>query len=256
MNCVSATGSENRPRAGTWGLGLLREMCRRVEGALPMLIVAAAIVTAVACSSTKGNSPEKTILTSRQGESSIQVTESEVDGNQVVRINTRYRGEDHSIVLQIDQPVYDVEIPLTLEQIAPQTTSAAARGPEGQFQDMLIAQYLEKAQEAMLAGDYAGALRQVNLALLTRPDHVQAHSMKGSIYYAMGSYQLAEEEWQRVLQLDPGNQEVRQFTEFLKNRKGAPQPPLPAAPGVVPGGAAAGGAGARLPATPSSRSAP
>jgi tetratricopeptide (TPR) repeat protein len=62
--------------------------------------------------------------------------------------------------------------------------------------------------------------------------------MKVSIYYAMGSYQLADEEFQRVLQLDPSNQEVRAFVEFLKNRKGAPQPPLPAAPGAGTGGAA------------------
>ncbi|HEX7926311.1 MAG TPA: hypothetical protein VF678_01895 [bacterium] len=107
----------------------------------------------------KQTGPEKTILATRQGESSIQVTESEIDGSQVVRINTRYRGEDHSIVLNIDQPVYDIEIPLTLEQIAPGaagTASAGASTPAGQFQDLLIAQYIEKAQEAMLNGDYQG----------------------------------------------------------------------------------------------------
>ncbi|HUJ74255.1 MAG TPA: tetratricopeptide repeat protein, partial [bacterium] len=173
-------------------------------------------------------------LALKQGDTSIQVAESRVNGNQVVRINTRYKGEDHTIYLQIDQPVYDVEIPLTIEQIAPQT-AAAAKGPEGQFQDLLIAQYLEKAQEAMLSGDYQGALRQVNLVLLIRPDHVQAHAMKGSVYYAMGNYSLANEEYQRVLTLDPSNQEVRKFQEFLNsNRQGAPQPPLPGTSGARP----------------------
>lgn len=198
------------------------------------LAAVAALAILSGCSGTKKPDAGKTVLATKQGESSIQVVESEADGNQVVRINTRYRGEDHSIVLQIDQPVYDVEIPLTLEQIAPQTTAAARSGPEAQFQDLLIAQYFDKAQQAMLAGDYPGALREVNLVLLTRPDHVQAHAMKGSIYYAMGSYDLANEEYQRVLQLDPSNQEVRAFVEFLKNRQGAPQPPLPAAPGAGP----------------------
>lgn len=198
-------------------------------------------------------SPGKTILATRQGESSIQVTESEIDGSQVVRINTRYRGEDHSIVLNIDQPVYDVQIPLTLEQIAPAAAGGpAASTPAGQFQDLLIAQYIEKAQEAMLAGDYQGALRQVNLVLLTRPDHPQAHTMKGSIYYAMGNYALANDEWEKVLQLDPSNQEVRQFLDFLKARKGAPQPPLPGTPrspasGAAPAPPSAPAAGAPAP---------
>ncbi len=245
MSFASATGSRNRaggleasgrkqthfPNGWTYATWAGVSLC---------LLLSLAMLGA--CSTNKKKTDGgKTVLTTKQGESSIQVTEDEVDGNQVVRINTRYRGEDHSIVLQIDQPVYDVEIPLTLEQIAPQTTQAARSGPEGQFQDLLIAQYFEKAQEAMMAGDYPGALRNVNLVLLTRPDHAQAHSMKGSIYYAMGSYQLADEEWQRVLKLDPSNQEVRGFTEFLKNRKGAPTPPLPGAPGVaapVPGSGA------------------
>jgi tetratricopeptide (TPR) repeat protein len=214
---------------------------KRAARSVPVLL--AAIALAACSTAKKGETPGKTVLAVKQGESSIQVTESELDGSQIVRINTNYRGENHSIALQIDQNVYDVEIPLTLEQIAPQSASSSARGSEGQFQDMLIAQYFEKAQEAMLAGNYGEALKQVNLVLLTRPDHVQGHAMKGSVYYAMGNYQLADDEWQRVMALDPGNQEVRAFTEFLKNRKGAPQPPLPGAPGAAatkaPGGAAA-----------------
>jgi hypothetical protein len=201
------------------------------------------LLLAPASSWAKDGEGDRTILAKRDGETSILVTESEVNGNQVVRINTRFRGEDHSLILQIDQPVYEVEIPLTMEQIAPQTTSSSARGPEGQFQDLLISQYLEKAQEAMLNGDYQAALRQVNLVLLTRPDHSQAHSMKGSVYYAMGNYALANEEWERVLTLDPSNEEVRKFVDFLKNQKGAPQPPLP-------GGARTPGAAAQKPAAP------
>jgi Flp pilus assembly protein TadD len=260
MSCASGTGSRNRHSVRMPASGILRWTLRILgtSGWVALALIALALLGACS-SSKKGETPGKTVLATKQGESSIQVTESEIDGNQVVRINTKYRGEDHSIVLQIDQDVYDVEIPLTLEQIAPQSTSAAAKGPEGQFQDMLIAQYFEKAQEAMLAGDYAGALRQVNLVLLTRPDHVQAHSMKGSIYYAMGNYQLAEEEWQRTLQLEPGNAEVRQFMDFLKNRKGAPQPPLPAAPGAAPGAGAPkppGGSNAAAPATPQRRGSP
>ncbi len=258
MRFASATASSPRaPRHGA---------ARRLPG--PWLAAAilggaltvGALLGLPGCSSSSGPStgketgPGKTILATRQGESSIQVTESEIDGNQVIRINTRYRGEDNSIVLNIDQPVYEVEIPLTLEQIAPQSV-AAAKSPEGQFQDLLIAQYMEKAQEAMLNGDYQGALRQVNLVLLTRPDHPQAHTMKGSIYYAMGNYSLANDEWERVLQLDPSNQEVRQFMDFLKSRKGAPQPPLPGAP-RTPAAGAAGSQKSQGPAAPNTPAKP
>lgn len=265
MSFGSVTGSERPRGAGPGAPGLApgrgQWRCLWAPRVLPapwhagprapagaVLCLALALALLSACSTTR-NKPGKTVLATKQGDTSIQVVESDEDGNQVVRVNTRYKGEDHSIVMQIDQPVYDVEIPLTIEQIAPQA-AAAARGPEGQFQDLLIAQYLERAQESMLAGDYPGALRQINLVLLTRPDHVQGHAMKGSVYYAMGSYQLAEEEWNRTLALDPSNQEVRNFMDFLKNRKGAPQPPLPGAPGAAAGATVPKGAQAQPGQTP------
>jgi len=237
MSCASATGSENRPRAGRAAWGLAAGLRRSVAGAAWVLAAAAL----VGCSSAKPAAPSgKVILIAKEGESAIQVTESEINGSQVVRIDSRYKGEDHSVVIQLDADVYDLELPLTLEQIAPKSVEAAARSPEVQFQDLLIAQWLEEAQEAMLAGNYAKALRQVNLVLLTRPDHVQAHAMKGSIYYAMGDYPLADQEWQRVLAIDPKNPEVRAFTEFLKNHQAGAQPPLPGAPGpAAPAGAPA-----------------
>jgi hypothetical protein len=267
MSCDSATGSERRRRSGAAGdirvidaPSVLSHAPLLLKACWVVAVVAFALAAMAGCStSKKGKKPSRPVLTAKQGESTIQVTESEEDGAQIVRINTRYKGEDHAIVMQIDQANYDIEIPLTLEQIQPPSAAAGAggagaRGSEGQFQDLLIAQYFDKAQEAMLAGDYPGALRQVNLVLLTRPDHVQGHAMKGSTYYAMGNYQLAEDEWQRTLQLDPSNQEVRTFLDFLKNRKGAPQPPLPAAPGAgtgtaAPKAGAAAGAG-QPPATP------
>ncbi len=238
MRSDSATGSSPAP-----ALRLGKKLAQ------PLALLLALAVAA--CSFGGGKKPEsgKSILNVKQGDTTIQVTESTEDGYPVVRINTNYKGEDHSIVMSIDQPVYDVEIPLTVEQIAPQTAAAAKSSPAGNFEDLLINQYLEKAQESMLAGDYQAALRQVNLVLLTRPDHVPAHSMKGSIYYAMGNYQLANEEWQRVLTLDPSNQEVKSFMDFMKNRQSAPQPPLPGAPtgpgpGAQPGSPGAGRPGA------------
>ena len=247
MRSASGTGSE--PRAG-------RGPVRRAAPALPAvtLLAAALLATALlaACAGGKAKSsdataPEdknaKTVLLTRRGESSIKVSESEQDGNQIVRVHTVFQGQENTIVLDIDLPVYEVEIPLSLEQVLPQAASARARGPEGQFQDLLIAQYLQKAQEAMMAGDYNGALKQVDTVLQIQPSHMQAHSMKGSVYYALGSYDLANQEWEYVLAQDPSNKEVLDFKTFLNNRATGQPPKLPGAPeGTRPQGKAPAGA--------------
>ena len=148
MNCALATASD-----------------RALLGLLLWLV---ALLPAACAKDAEG--PESTVLSTRRGDTSIQVTEGEQGGEQVVRISTTFRGEENNIVLRIDQPIYEVEIPLSVEQILPQQQASAAGTPGGtDFQDLLIAQYLEAAQESMLNGDYHGALRQVNLVLLSKP---------------------------------------------------------------------------------------
>jgi tetratricopeptide (TPR) repeat protein len=226
--------------------------------ALLARLLGAALLLSAGCSGSGTEGPEQTVLSTRSGESVIQVTQGEVNGNQVVRIKTVFQGKENSILLNIDEPIYSVEIPLTLEQTLPQATAAAQRGNQGQFEDLLIAQYLEKAQQVMMEGDYNAALRQINLVLLIKPDHIQAHTMKGSVYYALGNYQLASEEWQYVLSLDPSNKEVNDFMDFMKNRQALPQPPLPGSPVGQPGqGGGTTPAGARTtPAAPPSGARP
>lgn len=236
MKSASATDSRatRRIAAGARGLG-----ASRLRGALPgSLLVGALLLGSLAlpgCSSNgdEPQGPETTVLSTRSGETLIQVTESDQAGNQVVRVKTVFRGQEANVVLNIDQQNYEVEIPLSVEQVMPRPAGASTATAEN-FQDLLIAQHLEKAQEATLNGDYNAALRQLNLVQVIRPDHVKAHEMKGSVYYAMGNYQLANEEWEQVLALDPSNQEVRDFQEFMKNRSGAQQPPLPGTSGPAP----------------------
>ncbi len=234
------------------------------KGRMPRLwrciALALALGLLAGCTGGGGSKAGKSVLKTRHGETGIQVTESEEDGIQVIRITTTFRGEESTVVLAVDQPNYEIEIPLSIGQQRPAGAAGMPRGATpgaasgaGQFQNLLIAQYLERAQAAMINGTYNEALRQVNLVLMVQPDSVPAHSMKGSIYYAMGNFELANEDWEQVLSLDPSNEEVRGFKDFLKNRQGAPQPPLPAslpgqgaaapepprsAPPTAPGGAA------------------
>lgn len=193
---------------------------------MTVLLVCGLLTGACAGSGNEAERPERTVLSTRSGETLIQVTESDRSGNQVIRVRTVFRGKESIVILNIDQQNYEIEIPLSLEQQMPRPAGTST-STQGNFQDLLIAQHLEKAQEATLNGDYNAALRQVNLVALIQPDHVKAHEMKGSIYYAMGNYQLAQEEWERVLTLDPSNEEVLKFQEFMKNRRGATQPSPP-----------------------------
>ena len=218
--------------------------------------LALAMLTAVlALAGCKSSAPDqdRTVLSTRSGETLIQVTESEEGGGKVVRVKTQFRGEEANIVLNIDESNYEVEIPLSIDQVQPAgatggATGAAGAPAAGNFADLLAAQYLEKAQEHMLNGDYNAALRQVDLVLTVQPDNVQGLTMKGSIYYAMGNYQLADQTWEQVLVLDPSNQEVRDFQDYMKAQRGARQPNLPSgaagsapqppgtAPAAPPGG--------------------
>jgi Flp pilus assembly protein TadD len=208
--------------SGLWWLGAALLLALLFAGAL------------AGCKTTK---PEegRTVLATRSGETMIQVTESDEGGGKVVRVKTQFRGEEATVVLNIDEPVYEIEIPLSIEQVRPAEPATPGQATQRNFSDLLAAQYLEKAQEQMLNGDYNGALRQVNLVLTVNPDHVQALTMKGSIYYAMGNYELANQTWEQVLVLDPSNQEVRNFQDFMKSQRGARQPNLPGTgPGAAP----------------------
>lgn len=216
MNYDSAIDSKRR--RGHW-----RSTRRLVPWVLCGLLAGG---LALAGCSSQEPEDEKTILQSRSGETTIQVTESNQGGSRVVRVTTTFRGEESTVVLMIDEPVYEVEIPLSIQQQRPAGAGGAAGGGR-EFSDLLAAQYLEKAQEFMLEGDYNGALRQVNLVLMVQPDNVNALMMKGSVYYAMGNYQLANEQWENVLTVDPSNDEVRNFQDFLKSQQAVTQPNLP-----------------------------
>ncbi len=214
---------------------------RRPASFWPAALAAVALALG-GCASGEGEDPEgeETVLVTRSGETGIQVTESSEGGQRIVRVTTTFRGEESTVVLHIDEPVYEIDIPLSIQQVRPTPAGAAPGAPGGAAPlgvgDLLAAQYLEQAQKAMLDGDYNNALRQVNLVLAVKPDHIQGLMMKGSVYYAMGNYQLANQQWEQVLTVDPSNEEVREFQDFIQSQQGAPSPNLPgSSPGEAPG---------------------
>lgn len=62
---------------------------------------------------------------------------------------------------------------------------------------------LDLAAGYFARGQNSTALDEVKLALAARPDLAEGHSLRGLIYASMGEQQLAEQSFQRSLQLDP-----------------------------------------------------
>lgn len=57
-------------------------------------------------------------------------------------------------------------------------------------------------------GQYETALDEIKLALLAKPDHGAAFSLRGLIYASMGEEALAEESFNRALQINPRDADV------------------------------------------------
>ena len=65
-------------------------------------------------------------------------------------------------------------------------------------------------------GKYQKALEMVNKAIALFPDLVIAYKLKGSILYRMGNVEEAKKVWQKVIELDPNAEDVKQFIEKLE----------------------------------------
>jgi tetratricopeptide (TPR) repeat protein len=142
-----------------------------------------------------------------------RVFEEREDGVYSVRIQVIREGKVNETVHYLDDDSFIISVPVSAHIQVQNIAEAAKADDTGVFQ---FTQNLEMAREAMLRTDYIKALEAVNAAL--RIDHYnpQAHMMKGSIFYAMGRYDLARKEFDYVLELEPDNIEVKQFREFME----------------------------------------
>ena len=76
--------------------------------------------------------------------------------------------------------------------------------------------YFDQAQKLFALGKYQKALEMVNKAIALFPDLVIAYKLKGSILYRMGNVEEAKKVWQKVIELDPNAEDVKQFIEKLE----------------------------------------
>ncbi len=78
----------------------------------------------------------------------------------------------------------------------------------------IIDQLLQDALDFIRNGRFIQAISTLQRVLQLEPDNIAALTRMGSAYWAIDKKDLARENWQRVLQLDPNNTEVNQFMKM------------------------------------------
>lgn len=150
------------------------------------------------------------------GESSIvtRVIEERTNGIFTLRVQVIKDGEITETVHTLESKNFSISIPVSAHIIV-ESTEAAQKAPNTSI--LRFSQKLETAREAMLKTEYVRALEALNGALQIDSYNPRAHMMKGSIFYAMGKYDLAKKEFDYVLKLAPDNIEVKRFKEFMES---------------------------------------
>ncbi len=174
-----------------------------------------------ACSSsepeTQGFSREVAQHAEETGEGNVvtKIYEERKDGVYAIKIHVIREGHISETIHYFDSPNFSISVPVSA-RIMVQSPEEAQKSPDTGI--LRFSQHLEVAREAMMKTDYVAALEALNEALKIDSYNPQAHMMKGSIFYAMGKYDLASKEFDYVLKVDPGNLEVKRFKEFMESK--------------------------------------
>ncbi len=151
------------------------------------------------------------------GEGNIitKIYEEKKNGIYGIKVQIIKDGEISETVHYFENNNFSISIPVSA-RIQVQTAEQAEKTPDTGI--LVFSQKLEVARQAMLKTDYVAALEATNEALKIDSYNPQAHMMKGSIFYAMGKYDLAKKEFDFVLKVDPDNIEVKRFQEFMDSK--------------------------------------
>ena len=83
---------------------------------------------------------------------------------------------------------------------------------------METTRHLLQAREAYFQNDFDSAIDDIRKALEINPYSSQGYEMLGSIYYRLNWTSMAVENWQRALELDPENKNLRKYLNKLTRR--------------------------------------
>jgi len=153
------------------------------------------------------------------GEGNIvtRVFEERKNGTYAIKIQVIKEGKVEETIHYFDNDNFSISVPVSARI---QVQSVEEAGKTQNTGILVFSQKLEVAREAMLKTDYVKALEALNEALQIDNYNPQAHMMKGSIFYAMGQYDMARKEFDYVLKLEPENVEVKRFKEFMDSKEG------------------------------------
>lgn len=200
------------------------EMVHKLRNLLLVTGICCWIATACSSSSPTGTDPSSTSQLVAQhaeetGEGNVvtKVFQERKNGIYIIRIQVIREGQINETIHYFDNNNFSISIPVSA-RIMVQSSEQASKSPDTGI--LLFSQHLEVAREAMLKTDYVKALEALNEALKIDSYNPQAHMMKGSIFYAMGNYDLAKKEFDFVLKVDPDNIEVKRFKEFMESQTG------------------------------------
>lgn len=83
---------------------------------------------------------------------------------------------------------------------------------------METTRHLLQARDAYFQNDFDSAIDSIRKALEINPYSSQGYEMLGSIYYRLNWTSMAVENWQRALELDPENENLRKYLYKLTRR--------------------------------------
>ncbi len=152
------------------------------------------------------------------GSTVIKVYEERRNGIYIIKVVILKDGKRTEQIHHFDNNNFEVSVPVSARIMVQSTREAAQSSSSPDTGILVFSQQLEVAREAMMKTDYVGALEALNEALKIDSYNPQAHMMKGSIFYAMGKYDLAKKEFDFVLKVDPQNMEVKKFKEFMESK--------------------------------------
>lgn len=103
----------------------------------------------------------------------------------------------------------------------PPRRAPEAAGPVDPIAEAESTKSLIRARQAYFNGNYDRALDEILQSLYSNPDNPQAYAMLGSLYYTMNWDNLAVQYWERSLELDPDNTQVRELLQRVRPRQAA-----------------------------------
>lgn len=83
----------------------------------------------------------------------------------------------------------------------------------------LVEQYLNEALDMIYESNHIEAIKRCKRVLLLDKDNVTALMRIGSAYYAYNQVDNAEKYWNKVLKVDPKNNQVKKYLAVIKNVK-------------------------------------